>query len=777
MIYFYRLVLFSLTFFFVNHNVDAQSRCYNIDTNYIDFLNLGVLGNTITKGYTISNKLFYTEEFSQDDSVGYGSSVSDNYYFGGSIPSNVVSPNGGAAVSGIISNSTYSLIESDSCVEFSICADFFNTSLNASYNESAIWVGPANYKFFNPISRFENNNVSTYSTREGFFIVILHQSKKIYFINNRDDVTPTENAILIGSYLGDYVGVFFNMCIVLKYKRENLFIDVLLNGNVITSNNLIPNVLNYNYLNNFRFAICVDDKAKGFCINTTKTPKIISSTLPDTISANCTEFISVDAGNIGAGYLWSNGETTRVINTNIKGKIWLDIITECDSIRDSTFIKAITIPTYNNNQSICQGDKYMINGKTYTLAGIYRDTLKNMSANGCDSIVITNLSIKSVPTYNNNQSICQGNVYSINGKNYNTAGSYRDTLKNAASNGCDSIIITKLTLTSILQGNNPQTICFGKSYTINGHTYTSTGTYKDTIKNASVNGCDSIILTKLTITPILQGNKQDAFCEGNFYTLPSGKQVNMAGTYKDTIKNNAGCDSVVTIILKEKMNSSYKYAETICSNETYSFFGQQLNTSGKYTHQFIPSANGCDSTVELNLTVNPAPNIKVTANPTKVAFQQDIQLNIETTDNITNIIWRPAEVLNNPNLENPIAKINEPTWFVAEVSNNVDCKTSDSVLVSMKEVDCFFLPNTFTPNGNNRNDVFKPLGKFLKEIIIFRIFDRWGNMVFETNDPKMGWDGTFKGQLLEPDVFFYYIEGICIDGTKQFKKGDVTLIR
>jgi hypothetical protein len=279
MIYFYRLVLFSLTFFFVNHNVDAQSRCYNIDTNYIDFLNLGVLGNTITKGYTISNKLFYTEEFSQDDSVGYGSSVSDNYYFGGSIPSNVVSPNGGAAVSGIISNSTYSLIESDSCVEFSICADFFNTSLNASYNESAIWVGPANYKFFNPISRFENNNVSTYSTREGFFIVILHQSKKIYFINNRDDVTPTENAILIGSYLGDYVGV--------------------------------------------------------------------------------------------------------------------------------------------------------------------------------------------------NQSICQGNVYSINGKIYSTAGSYRDTLKNAASNGCDSIVNTNLTVKNTVTFNNPQTICFGKSYTINGKTYTS----------------------------------------------------------------------------------------------------------------------------------------------------------------------------------------------------------------------------------------------------------------------------------------------------------------
>jgi gliding motility-associated-like protein len=225
------------------------------------------------------------------------------------------------------------------------------------------------------------------------------------------------------------------------------------------------------------------------------------------------------------------------------------------------------------------------------------------------------------------------------------------------------------------------------------------------------------------------------------------------------------------------MNSSYKYAETICSNETYSFFGQQLNTTGKYIHQFIPSANGCDSTVELNLTVNPAPNIKVTANPTKVAFQQDIQLNIETNSSISDIVWRPAEVLNNPNLKNPIAKINEPTWFVAEVSNNVDCKTSDSVLVSMKEVDCFYFPNTFTPNGNNRNDVFKPLGKFFKEIIIFRIFDRWGSMVFETTDPKMGWDGTFKGQLLEPDVFFYYIEGICIDGTKQFKKGDVTLIR
>jgi gliding motility-associated-like protein len=90
---------------------------------------------------------------------------------------------------------------------------------------------------------------------------------------------------------------------------------------------------------------------------------------------------------------------------------------------------------------------------------------------------------------------------------------------------------------------------------------------------------------------------------------------------------------------------------------------------------------------------------------------------------------------------------------------------------------CIFLPNTFTPNDNNRNDVYRPLGKYFKDIIIFRIFDRWGETVFETTNKNAGWDGAYKGQRLEPDVFFYYLEGICIDGSKQILKGDVTLVR
>jgi gliding motility-associated-like protein len=93
-----------------------------------------------------------------------------------------------------------------------------------------------------------------------------------------------------------------------------------------------------------------------------------------------------------------------------------------------------------------------------------------------------------------------------------------------------------------------------------------------------------------------------------------------------------------------------------------------------------------------------------------------------------------------------------------------------------------FIPNTFSPNGDGANDVFFPRGTGLFKIKTLKIFNRWGQLVFErnsfnANDPALGWDGSFKGVKLPPDVFVYMIDIICDNNSILPFKGNIALIQ
>ncbi len=111
------------------------------------------------------------------------------------------------------------------------------------------------------------------------------------------------------------------------------------------------------------------------------------------------------------------------------------------------------------------------------------------------------------------------------------------------------------------------------------------------------------------------------------------------------------------------------------------------------------------------------------------------------------------------------------------------CRNTGSVTVN---VVCnnlnFFVPNTFSPNGDGRNDSFFPRGTGLFKIRKFTVFNRWGQVVFDRkdfnpNDANAGWDGTFKGQKASADVYIYLMEIVCENNSVIPVKGNVTLIR
>ncbi|MBW7889861.1 MAG: gliding motility-associated C-terminal domain-containing protein [Chitinophagaceae bacterium] len=102
---------------------------------------------------------------------------------------------------------------------------------------------------------------------------------------------------------------------------------------------------------------------------------------------------------------------------------------------------------------------------------------------------------------------------------------------------------------------------------------------------------------------------------------------------------------------------------------------------------------------------------------------------------------------------------------------DVACKTEN-----------YFVPNTFSPNGDGMNDVFYPRGRGLASVQSMKIYNRWGQLVFErrnfaANDPAKGWNGKKDGQVLPPDVYVYAIEFVCDNAQIVPMQGNVTLIR
>jgi gliding motility-associated-like protein len=141
--------------------------------------------------------------------------------------------------------------------------------------------------------------------------------------------------------------------------------------------------------------------------------------------------------------------------------------------------------------------------------------------------------------------------------------------------------------------------------------------------------------------------------------------------------------------------------------------------------------------------------------------------------------WNPPFNLSNPTGQTTTATVNETSTYEVTITQG-SCSTKTSVTIYTREFICgdvyIYVPNAFSPNGDNVNDVLFVRGENLLEINL-KIFDRWGELVFETQDQSVGWDGTFKGEKLDPDVYVYHLTVTCVGQTENLIKGNITLMR
>jgi len=139
--------------------------------------------------------------------------------------------------------------------------------------------------------------------------------------------------------------------------------------------------------------------------------------------------------------------------------------------------------------------------------------------------------------------------------------------------------------------------------------------------------------------------------------------------------------------------------------------------------------------------------------------------------------WFPAGGLDNPLIRDPVISGNLDNTYYLATQNEHGCLTMDTLRIKYVRGPEIYVPNAFTPNGDGRNDIFRPIPVGIITLIFFRVFDRWGNQVYQTREYMQGWDGTINGSPAPVGSYVWEVQGKDENGRIFFKSGTVILIR
>lgn len=170
---------------------------------------------------------------------------------------------------------------------------------------------------------------------------------------------------------------------------------------------------------------------------------------------------------------------------------------------------------------------------------------------------------------------------------------------------------------------------------------------------------------------------------------------------------------------------------------------------------------------------NPLPGINM---PVAYAVA-NLPLTLQARPIAGQVTWTPATSLDNPTSKTPVFIGNIEQRYNIELKLNTGCITTDTQFVKINKDIVIYVPNAFSPNNDALNDFLKPFMIGIKELKFFRLFNRWGELIFETRDPNKGWDGRHKGIPVQTHTLVWMLEGIGVDDKIYKAKGSTVLIR
>lgn len=562
---------------------------------------------------------------------------------------------------------------------------------------------------------------------------------------------------------------------------------------------------------------------------------------PDTIcnaSASGVANVSVNGGTGPYTYDWSNGASTSLIN-NLSDGVYYVTITDNGSCTfvDTAYVVETEVISISLSQvgALCHdgndgsatidailegGVAAPLSNYTYLWSPSGQNTLTVSNAIGGQTYTVTVTDFRGCTA-----------VESITIDNPDAIGSRIDAFTNVSCfEGNDG----SATVTGD-GGTAPYTFQWdgnAANQTTATATDLSAGNYSVTITD--VNGCSTVDFVDIDQPQRLEVsfNTDDVDCSGdaNGSIVPtviggtpaysfswsnnstsSALDSLSAGNYSLTITDNNGCtlESQTEIREPEELTATVESEDVSCYDGhngsltffpfggtppyTYSLDGEIYSGSdiqlglraGDYA-AYIKDAKGCITflgqytiTEPDQLSVDLGENLliqygeSVQLDPIVINAQGNVEYSYNPEDSTT---------LTCINCPDPIANPTYTTNYELRIVDENGCTAEDMIMIVVEKERDAYVPSGFTPNGDNNNDRLIVHGKDIATVKIFRIYDRWGEMVFEdmdfnANDASRGWDGTFNGQPMNPGVFIWYTEVEFIDNSVEVFKGNSTLLR
>ena len=383
----------------------------------------------------------------------------------------------------------------------------------------------------------------------------------------------------------------------------------------------------------------------------------------------------------------------------------------CDSLYLSHFIQ-IFKPVLNINPAITGCDTVVYKTKTYTQSQTIQDTIRKTIAPFCDSILLSiPIVIHKRDTVLQNQCILNGATYNFYGTILNISGIYFKQFLN--SKNCDSFIRLDLKVITPQQKTNNDSACISFNY--KGQTYFRDTFFRDTIKSRL--GCDSI------------------------FNISNWKIFKSSIGTPDTIKD---CEKVI-----------YK-------NKTYLANTVVQDTLKKQIAPF------CDSiTKNVVIIILPQPVAKITVFPDTIV-EQNANITLTASGGVS-YQWNKE----GGTQSSFTTKMVEKTYFEVIVTNQNGCKDTAYIWLTIyPEIE---IPTVFSPNQDGINEIIGPVIKGDVKINSYKIYNRWGQTVFEGGGTDIFWDGKFNGTSQPQGTYVFTIEYL-IAGKKIHKTGALTLI-
>ena len=469
----------------------------------------------------------------------------------------------------------------------------------------------------------------------------------------------------------------------------------------------------------------------------------------------------------------------------------------CDSVVN---LNLTVHPIYFETISaeICDDESLTIGLNEYDITGNYFDTLQTI--HGCDSVINLQLIVHENHFNEWDVTICEGDAYTIGDSEYTLPGIYSNNVPTV--HGCDSIIKINLEVLPIMYEEIEANICEGDSILIGDVYYSSNGDYVDTITSSV--GCDSVINLHVEVhDSVIELFEELIICEGDS-VLIDGEYQTEAGIYTENLISIHGCDSIShTELIIENIASLISQDGLICLGDSI-----ELSVAGSDNVIWSPS-EGLSCTDCLNPMVSPTETTTYTAiiescagdiieesititvnNPPIVTSRQDvieavkgetILLEAELNDLSSTFYWVDAFgdtlAIGPPQLE---VIADTDTEFEVIAIDAFGCQ--DQIIISLRVSDeCdegeVLVPNFITPNFDGSNDKLRIEARHITRLGTLQIFNRWGELVFETDDPtNVFWDGTFRGSALNHDVYVYMLEVYCLNNEMKLQTGNITII-